>query len=115
VIDKTELAQRRALEEMDSESGKSNSSKQRVIKAKPTKTKQTLRNGRVNTRSSGKNTAGQILSAEPKLRSGRRFGNAKSEKIIKRKNEEVVKVKMLTGTLYLYRGDHPRAEFVRTV
>lgn len=30
-------------------------------------------------------------------------------------NETVVKVKMLTGTLYLYRGDRPRAEFVRTV
>lgn len=30
-------------------------------------------------------------------------------------NETVVKVKMLTGTLYLYRGEHPRAEFVRTV
>ena len=30
-------------------------------------------------------------------------------------NETVVKVKMLTGTLYLYRGEHPRAEFIRTV
>lgn len=30
-------------------------------------------------------------------------------------NETVVKVKMLTGTLYLYRGEHRRAEFVRTV
>jgi hypothetical protein len=30
-------------------------------------------------------------------------------------NETVVKVKMLTGTLYLYRGDRPRAEFIRTV
>ena len=30
-------------------------------------------------------------------------------------NETVVKVKMLTGTLYLYRGDNPRAEFIRTV
>lgn len=29
--------------------------------------------------------------------------------------ETVIKVKMLTGTLYLYRGMHPRAEFVRTV
>lgn len=29
--------------------------------------------------------------------------------------EEVVKVNMLTGTLYLYRGLHPRAEFVRRV
>ena len=30
-------------------------------------------------------------------------------------NETVVKVRMLTGTLYLYRGDRPRAEFIRTV
>lgn len=28
-------------------------------------------------------------------------------------NETLVKVKMLTGTLYLYRGDKPRAEFIR--
>ena len=37
----------------------------------------------------------------------------------KRKNEdglgEVVKVKLLTGTLYLYRGRHRRAEFIRRV
>mmetsp|Transcript_4458 Transcript_4458/g.5169 ORF Transcript_4458/g.5169 Transcript_4458/m.5169 type:complete len:216 (-) Transcript_4458:83-730(-) len=31
------------------------------------------------------------------------------------KKETVVKVKMLTGTLYLYRGNRPRAEFIRTV
>mmetsp|Transcript_15602 Transcript_15602/g.23633 ORF Transcript_15602/g.23633 Transcript_15602/m.23633 type:complete len:234 (+) Transcript_15602:46-747(+) len=30
-------------------------------------------------------------------------------------NEEVVKVKLLTGTLYLYRGLHRRAEFIRRV
>jgi hypothetical protein len=29
------------------------------------------------------------------------------------KDENVTVVKMLTGTLYLYRGDRPRAEFVR--
>jgi len=29
--------------------------------------------------------------------------------------ETVVKVKMLTGTLYLYRGTNPRAEFIRIV
>uniref|UniRef100_A0A7S2N576 Uncharacterized protein n=1 Tax=Helicotheca tamesis TaxID=374047 RepID=A0A7S2N576_9STRA len=119
VLDETELAQRRVLEEMESESGKSsggsNSGKQRVNKAKPTITKRAVRNGRVNTRSSGNKAVGTLLGSEPKLRSGKRFGPSQSEKIIKRKNEEVVKVKMLTGTLYLYRGDHPRAEFVRTV
>ena len=31
------------------------------------------------------------------------------------KDETVVKVKMLTGTLYLYRGKNPRAEFIRVV
>lgn len=30
-------------------------------------------------------------------------------------NEDVVVVKLLTGTLYLYRGAHRRAEFVRRV
>ena len=29
--------------------------------------------------------------------------------------EEVVKVSLLTGTLYLYRGEHPRAEFIRRI
>jgi hypothetical protein len=37
-------------------------------------------------------------------------GNALGEN-----DESVVKVKMLTGTLYLFRGENPRAEFVRTV
>ena len=31
-----------------------------------------------------------------------------------KKDENVTVVKMLTGTLYLYRGDRPRAEFVRS-
>ena len=30
-----------------------------------------------------------------------------------RKDDNVTVVKMLTGTLYLFRGDRPRAEFVR--
>mmetsp|Transcript_30391 Transcript_30391/g.55808 ORF Transcript_30391/g.55808 Transcript_30391/m.55808 type:complete len:253 (+) Transcript_30391:36-794(+) len=38
--------------------------------------------------------------------------NLFKEKKIK-KDENVKVVKMLTGTLYLYRGDRPRAEFVR--
>jgi hypothetical protein len=41
---------------------------------------------------------------------GRRGG----KRPIKRtKNEKVVKVEMLTGTLYLYRGEYARAEFIR--
>jgi hypothetical protein len=30
-------------------------------------------------------------------------------------DETVITVKLLTGTLYMYRGAHPRAEFVRSV
>ena len=30
-------------------------------------------------------------------------------------HESVVEVKMNTGTLFMYRGDNPRAEFIRTV
>jgi hypothetical protein len=30
-------------------------------------------------------------------------------------DETVIKVKMLTGTLYIYRGANPRAEFIRVV
>mmetsp|Transcript_31966 Transcript_31966/g.39198 ORF Transcript_31966/g.39198 Transcript_31966/m.39198 type:complete len:216 (+) Transcript_31966:60-707(+) len=36
----------------------------------------------------------------------------KQKKVYKRK-EDFVKVKLRTGTLYLYRGENPRAEFVR--
>jgi hypothetical protein len=35
------------------------------------------------------------------------------KKNVAKKNENVVVVKMLTGTLYLYRGDRRRAEFIR--
>jgi hypothetical protein len=69
----------------------------------------------ISTRSSAKRKGSD---GEPVLYSGvqttgkRRGGNRGGGKKPK-KNEDVVKVKMLTGTLYLYRGDHPRAEFVR--
>mmetsp|Transcript_28204 Transcript_28204/g.42669 ORF Transcript_28204/g.42669 Transcript_28204/m.42669 type:complete len:186 (-) Transcript_28204:1240-1797(-) len=61
-------------------------------------------------------------STRPSTRSIKRFSERRN---IKRSstqrnrsadgNETVVKVKMLTGTLYLYRGDRQRAEFIRTV
>jgi hypothetical protein len=40
---------------------------------------------------------------------------SKKNKRQKDESEEVVVVKLLTGTLYLYRGAHRRAEFVRRV
>mmetsp|Transcript_17948 Transcript_17948/g.32517 ORF Transcript_17948/g.32517 Transcript_17948/m.32517 type:complete len:242 (-) Transcript_17948:2075-2800(-) len=41
---------------------------------------------------------------------GRRGGKRPTKRT---KNEKVVKVEMLTGTLYLYRGEYARAEFIR--
>lgn len=42
---------------------------------------------------------------------GRRVG--KRQRAPKTPGEVVTKVEMLTGTLYLYRGENPRAEFIR--
>lgn len=39
----------------------------------------------------------------------------KKVKRMKETNEPVTKIKLLTGTLYLYRGEHRRAEFVRRI
>ena len=40
-------------------------------------------------------------------------GLPSNSKRARRTDDEVIKVPMLTGTLYLYRGLHRRAEFVR--
>lgn len=40
---------------------------------------------------------------------------AANNKKIKTKNDDVIRVTMLTGTLLLYRGKHRRAEFIRRV
>ena len=80
---------------------------------KPAVTKVTPKNAkkvkstRIGTRSSGE------IATMPELPPP-----VKRSKIIKKvksaKKEEAYKVvKMLTGTLYLYRGDRPRAEFIR--
>ena len=60
---------------------------------------------RVGTRSSGD---AEIL---PELPSKRKIGIKRVMKV--KKDDNVTIVKMLTGTLYMYRGDRPRAEFVR--
>jgi hypothetical protein len=44
---------------------------------------------------------------------GRKGKKKSSSSPISKQNETVVEVKMNTGTLYLYRGLHPRAVFVR--
>lgn len=73
----------------------------------------------VNTRSSARKmredgvpvTEGVLYSGiKPGRRGGKRVSRGGKKP---KKNEEVVKVKMLTGTLYLYRGENPRAEFIR--
>ena len=73
------------------------------------KTKKTVP-ARVGTRAtrgtSGGNLAGLLPDVMPRKK-------AVPKKTVK-KNEHVVVVKMLTGTLYLHRGDRRRAEFVRT-
>ena len=72
------------------------------------KTKKTVP-ARVGTRAtrgtSGGNLAGLLPDVMPRKK-------AVPKKTVK-KNEHVVVVKMLTGTLYLHRGDRRRAEFVR--
>ena len=60
---------------------------------------------RVGTRSSGD---AEII---PELPSKRKIGIKRVKKV--KKDDNVTIVKMLTGTLYMYRGDRPRAEFVR--
>ena len=62
---------------------------------------------RIGTRSSRGSGAEMVLL--PELPAKRNF---KLKKV--KKDENVTVVKMLTGTLYLFRGDRPRAEFVRT-
>ena len=70
------------------------------------KNKDTATSARRTTRGSGEALAGLLPDAMP-----RKKGAAKKKL---KKNENVVVVKMLTGTLYLHRGENPRAEFVRT-
>lgn len=63
---------------------------------------------RIGTRSS--RGSGEMVLL-PELPIKRQF-KAKQKKL--KKDENVTVVKMLTGTLYLYRGERPRAEFVRS-
>jgi hypothetical protein len=69
-------------------------------------------NGRPSTRATFKQGAGdkKILKGIKGVKKGSRSRTPSVSE-----NETVVKVKMNTGTLYLYRGENPRAEFIRTV
>jgi hypothetical protein len=66
----------------------------------------------------GSSTNGSSIS-NPALKRKNSTGSNKGGKKTKRPDtpadETVTKVKLLTGTLYLYRGSHPRAEFVRRI
>jgi hypothetical protein len=67
--------------------------------------------GTIGTRSTRAN--GVLLSELPTTAKGKKITkNAAVPKI--KQNEDVKVIKMLTGTLYLYRGETRRAEFVRT-
>mmetsp|Transcript_39738 Transcript_39738/g.83030 ORF Transcript_39738/g.83030 Transcript_39738/m.83030 type:complete len:250 (-) Transcript_39738:151-900(-) len=77
--------------------------KKKIKKSKRSKNAST-RIGTRSTRGSGE----AVLLPELPTRKKNLF---KAKKI--KKDENVKVVKMLTGTLYLYRGDRPRAEFVR--
>lgn len=50
-----------------------------------------------------------------RMPNGGKNGKAVSNKRPRDGKEQVVKVKLLTGTLFLYRGQHRRAEFIRRV
>ena len=80
--------------------------KKKVVKKAP------ARAGNISTRSTRAN-GGELLSELPP--------SSKPSKPVKvasvpkpKKNEDVKVIKMLTGTLYLYRGETRRAEFVRS-
>ena len=83
------------------ESNTSSTSKKKTTKVKKAK----ANSSRIGTRSSGE------VALLPELPFKKK--KAAKEKRVK-KDENVTIVKMLTGTLYLYRGDRPRAEFVRS-
>lgn len=65
--------------------------------------------GRISTRSSSKSLNTNVAKEQvPPSGSG---GKKPKNELV----EEVEKLKLLTGTLYIYRGPHPRVAFVRSV
>lgn len=85
--------------------------KKNTTKKSTTTTKQV----RVGTRSKGTTTKMLLLPDNLPPMNKRKNSNSCTPKVKKfKKDENVTVVKMLTGNLYLYRGDRPRAEFVRS-
>ena len=86
--------------------------KRNTIKKSTTTTKQV----RVGTRSKGTTTKMLLLPDNlPPMNKRKNSNSCTSPKVKKfKKDENVTVVKMLTGNLYLYRGERPRAEFVRS-
>jgi hypothetical protein len=70
-------------------------------------------------KSSSKRSKKTVAAAKrTKSKNGRFYAQQRAKAAASNKEnngETVVQVKMLTGTLYLYRGLNPRAEFVRSV
>lgn len=60
-----------------------------------------------------RSTRRQASNEVVKKRPLKNNGLAPANKRVKRNNDEVIVVPMLTGTLYLYRGLNRRAEFIR--
>lgn len=95
--------------------GRATAKKQKVVSFQGQSGKR-QRSQRVSTRSSSRNDPETEFAVLPiGFKTARRGGSKKGgpRPGAKSKNEEVVKVKMLTGTLYLYRGENRRAEFIR--
>jgi hypothetical protein len=97
VSDRANMAQKTVT--FSQESNTTATSKRKAAKVKKAKSN----SSRIGTRSSGE------VAILPELPMKKK---AAKEKRVK-KDENVTIVKMLTGTLYLFRGDRPRAEFVR--
>jgi hypothetical protein len=68
---------------------------------------------RMNTRATSKNGNGSQSTLNDRIDMERRAPSPRPKK--KQGDETVIEVKMLTGTLFIYRGENHRVEFVRTV
>jgi hypothetical protein len=68
---------------------------------------------RMNTRATSKSGNGSQSALNDRIDMERRAPSPRPKK--KQGDETVIEVKMLTGTLFIYRGENHRVEFVRTV
>ena len=93
-------------------SGGNNSSSNNNDKKKKVSTTNTKKKSKPSARVGTRSTRGSgemVLLPELPIKKKKQF---KVKRI--KKDDNVTVVKMLTGCLYLYRGDRPRAEFVRS-